>query len=55
MSTCDTPATATACSFDPRELRKAFGQFTTGVTVITTRAPDGRRVGMTANSFSSVS
>ena len=55
MSTCDTPAPAPACSFDPRELRKAFGQFTTGVTVITTRAPDGRRVGMTANSFSSVS
>ena len=55
MSTCETPAAATACSFDPRELRKAFGQFTTGVTVITTRAPDGRRVGMTANSFSSVS
>lgn len=55
MSTCETPAAAPACSFDPRELRKAFGQFTTGVTVITTRAPDGRRVGMTANSFSSVS
>ncbi|WP_336695001.1 flavin reductase family protein [Delftia acidovorans] len=55
MSTCVTPAAAPACSFDPRELRKAFGQFTTGVTVITTRAPDGRRVGMTANSFSSVS
>lgn len=41
--------------FDRRDLRKAFGQFTTGVTVVTTRAPDGRRVGMTANSFSSVS
>jgi len=41
--------------FDRRDFRKALGQFTTGVTVITTRAIDGRRVGMTANSFSSVS
>lgn len=49
-----TPQTAPA-RFDPRELRKAFGQFTTGVTVVTTRAADGRPVGMTANSFSSVS
>lgn len=51
MSTCETPA----ARFDPRELRKAFGQFTTGVTVVTTCTADGRRVGMTANSFSSVS
>ena len=41
--------------FDRRDFRKALGQFSTGVTVITTRAMDGRRVGMTANSFSSVS
>ncbi|MDP9607410.1 UNVERIFIED_ORG: flavin reductase (DIM6/NTAB) family NADH-FMN oxidoreductase RutF [Variovorax paradoxus] len=41
--------------FDRRDFRKALGQFSTGVTVITTRAIDGRRVGMTANSFSSVS
>ncbi|PLC06694.1 flavin oxidoreductase [Variovorax sp. RO1] len=41
--------------FDRRDFRKALGQFSTGVTVITTRALDGRRVGMTANSFSSVS
>ena len=41
--------------FDRRDFRKALGQFTTGVTVITTRGIDGRRVGMTANSFSSVS
>lgn len=40
---------------DPRELRNLLGQFATGVTVITTRTPDGRNVGMTANSFSSVS
>ena len=41
--------------FDPRELRRAFGQFATGVTVVTTRAEDGRRVGITANSFTSLS
>lgn len=40
---------------DPRELRNLLGQFATGVTVITTRTTDGRNVGMTANSFSSVS
>jgi flavin reductase (DIM6/NTAB) family NADH-FMN oxidoreductase RutF len=41
--------------FDRRDFRKALGQFTTGVAVITTRALDGRRMGMTANSFASVS
>ncbi|WP_063017935.1 flavin reductase [Nocardia nova] len=40
---------------DPRALRNAFGQYATGVTVVTTRAPDGRKVGVTANSFTSVS
>lgn len=36
-------------------LRRALGQYATGVTVITTLGGDGRRVGMTANSFSSLS
>lgn len=40
---------------DPRALRNLLGQFATGVTVITTLGIDGRNVGMTANSFSSVS
>lgn len=40
---------------DVLDLRKAFGQFVTGVTVITTTMADGRQVGFTANSFSSVS
>ena len=40
---------------DPRELRRALGLFATGVTVVTTRAEDGRRVGVTANSFTSLS
>jgi flavin reductase (DIM6/NTAB) family NADH-FMN oxidoreductase RutF len=40
---------------DARALRSAFGCFTTGVTVVTTLGEDGRRVGLTANSFTSVS
>lgn len=35
--------------------RHALAQFTTGVTVVTTAAPNGQPVGMTANSFTSVS
>lgn len=42
-------------AFDSRELRKALGRYATGVTVITARAPEGRRIGVTANSFTSVS
>lgn len=41
--------------FDARELRKALGQFATGVTVVTTCSEDGNRVGVTANSFTSLS
>jgi flavin reductase (DIM6/NTAB) family NADH-FMN oxidoreductase RutF len=40
---------------DPKALRTAFGAFATGVTVITTRQPDGTPRGFTANSFTSVS
>jgi flavin reductase (DIM6/NTAB) family NADH-FMN oxidoreductase RutF len=41
--------------FDPRLLRDAFGCFATGVTVVAAQAADGTRVGLTANSFTSVS
>jgi 3-hydroxy-9,10-secoandrosta-1,3,5(10)-triene-9,17-dione monooxygenase reductase component len=41
--------------FDSREFRSALGCFPTGVCVITTRRPDGKREGLTCNSFSSVS
>jgi len=41
--------------FDRRDYRRALGQFATGVTVVTARASDGRRIGVTVNSFSSVS
>jgi flavin reductase (DIM6/NTAB) family NADH-FMN oxidoreductase RutF len=36
-------------------LRAALGLFATGVTIVTTRAPDGSMIGLTANSFNSVS
>jgi 4-hydroxyphenylacetate 3-hydroxylase, reductase component len=42
-------------SFDTKDLRKALGKFATGVTVVTTLDRDGQAVGVTANSFSSVS
>ncbi len=42
-------------AFDPLQLRRAFGSFGTGVTVISTLGAGGRLVGVTANSFSSVS
>lgn len=44
-----------ANEFDLRDLRRAFGRFVTGVTVVATVLPDGRKVGFTANSFASVS
>lgn len=42
-------------SFDPQAFRAALGTFTTGVTIITTQGEDGAPVGITANSFNSVS
>ena len=41
--------------FDPRLLRQAFGRYATGVTVVTARLSDGKQIGVTANSFTSVS
>jgi flavin reductase (DIM6/NTAB) family NADH-FMN oxidoreductase RutF len=38
-----------------REFRRACGSFLTGVTVVTGRAADGSPVGITVNSFTSVS
>lgn len=41
--------------FDSRTFRNACGQFLTGVTVVTSRGNDGQPIGLTANSFTSVS
>jgi flavin reductase (DIM6/NTAB) family NADH-FMN oxidoreductase RutF len=40
---------------DPRDFRHALASFATGVTVITAMGPDGKPVGLTCNSFASVS
>jgi flavin reductase (DIM6/NTAB) family NADH-FMN oxidoreductase RutF len=41
--------------FDGRDLRRAFGNFATGVTIVTTLDAQGNPCGFTANSFTSVS
>lgn len=40
---------------DSRRLRDVLGRYPTGVAIVTTRAADGRRVGLTINSFASLS
>ncbi len=44
-----------APSFTSTEFRAALGTFATGVTIVTARKADGTLVGLTANSFNSVS
>ncbi len=39
----------------PERFRAALGRFATGVTIVTARAADGAPVGLTVNSFNSVS
>ena len=41
--------------FDQKDFRNALGMFATGVTIVTARSEDGTAVGVTANSFNSVS
>lgn len=52
------PATlrkARSPSFSQREFRASLAMFATGVTIVTARTPTGTLVGLTANSFNSVS
>ncbi|MDA7419039.1 flavin reductase family protein [Xenophilus arseniciresistens] len=49
------PRRAQAPDFSAPEFRAALGMFATGVTIVTARAADGSLVGLTANSFNSVS
>lgn len=49
------PRQAQPPSFSPQEFRTALGMFATGVTIVTARTPDGQVLGLTANSFNSVS
>jgi flavin reductase (DIM6/NTAB) family NADH-FMN oxidoreductase RutF len=46
---------ATRRAPNPMALRRMFGCFATGVTIVTTTGEDGMPVGVTANSFTSVS
>ncbi|HTX07784.1 MAG TPA: flavin reductase family protein [Solirubrobacteraceae bacterium] len=47
--------TLTDGGVDPDSFRRALGCFLTGVTIVTTIGADGQPIGMTANSFTSVS
>ncbi len=47
--------TAQDMPINPKAFRRALGNFATGVTIITARAPDGTTVGVTASSFNSLS
>jgi flavin reductase (DIM6/NTAB) family NADH-FMN oxidoreductase RutF len=49
------PLQARAPSFAAPEFRRALGMFATGVTIVTARDASGGCVGLTANSFNSVS
>jgi flavin reductase (DIM6/NTAB) family NADH-FMN oxidoreductase RutF len=49
------PAQAQPPSFSTDEFRAALGMFATGVTIVTARAGNGALVGLTANSFNTVS
>ncbi|SEN42647.1 3-hydroxy-9,10-secoandrosta-1,3,5(10)-triene-9,17-dione monooxygenase reductase component [Pseudomonas sp. ok272] len=50
-----TPQTSSDVTLDAKAFRHALGTFTTGVTIVTARGQDGAPVGVTANSFNSVS
>ena len=49
------PSHAKDPNFSAAEFRAALGMFATGVTIVTARDASGRLVGLTANSFNSVS
>src|SRR5450755_2318550 len=49
------PTSLRVAGVEADRLRAAMGMFATGVTVITSRDPDGRPVGTTAKAVSSVS
>lgn len=49
------PRAAAPPSFSTADFRAALGMFATGVTIVTALDDNGRRIGLTANSFNSVS
>jgi len=50
-----TPQNALPPNFSTKQFRSALGMFATGVTIVTTRTVTGELIGLTANSFNSVS
>jgi flavin reductase (DIM6/NTAB) family NADH-FMN oxidoreductase RutF len=55
LLSCANTLTANAPNFSRQEFRTALGTFATGVTIVTARSAGGDLVGLTANSFNSVS
>ena len=55
MTASTSSAGSSAPAFDTKSYRRTLGCFATGVTIITTRRPDGECAGLTVNSFNSVS
>lgn len=55
MSPNVSPSQAGRPSFSTREFRASLAMFATGVTIVTARAASGELIGLTANSFNSVS
>ncbi|MBO9514171.1 MAG: flavin reductase family protein [Variovorax sp.] len=49
------PAQAKPPTFSTDEFRTSLGMFATGVTIVTARSASGALIGLTANSFNSVS
>lgn len=49
------PGVAAEAEQDSKLLRTALGSFTTGITIVSVRGWDGEPVGLTVNSFNSVS
>jgi flavin reductase (DIM6/NTAB) family NADH-FMN oxidoreductase RutF len=51
----DTLPIETLSEFDIKALRSALGSYATGVAVVSARSADGETIGLTVNSFASVS
>ncbi len=49
------PRKARPPTFSAKEFRSALGMFATGVTIVTAMTTEGKPIGLTANSFNSVS
>jgi flavin reductase (DIM6/NTAB) family NADH-FMN oxidoreductase RutF len=55
MTSSPPSAQARTPDFNVAQFRNALGRFATGVTIVTARGANGKWVGLTANSFNSVS